>query len=210
MYKFGSLPQQPAGCPGIQYGFFFYHIGLHSDWYRKTNFALAVIASSVTGVVFVGYIQHYYKMMWAEFYSAFKDQTSGEFGGLLAGMDGGEAGAGPGSDPTTGVQEPQGPSAGGLAASKDKFLEKNPEWWKPATAFTVALLAIIAVELLISWNNISGVNTILNTGQLIPFVIGIGGLAKIMFRWWQLETVKKKVTVAGTTVPITVVTEKKL
>ena len=102
-------------------------------------------------------------------------------------MEGAEAGV---DEPPP--QEPVGQSTKALGASKDRFLEKNPPWWKPAIAGVVMLLAIIAVELVISWNNIQGVNTILSTGQLIPFVIGIGGLVKICFRWWQLETAKKQ------------------
>ncbi|KAF8422727.1 hypothetical protein EV426DRAFT_702540 [Tirmania nivea] len=118
-----------------------------------------------------------HQMLWNELHAAFKRQISGDFWGLLVGLEGAEANIG---EPAP--QETVGP-------------KKNPPWWKPAIAGAVMLLAIIAVELVItgSWNNIQGVNTILSTGQLIPFVIGIGGLAKICFRWWQLETVKKKV-----------------
>jgi len=185
MDRFKSLPPQPSHCSGLQYGFFFHRTNLFVDWYRKTNFALAVTAASLTGIVFVGFAQHYHQMLWNELHAAFKTQTSGDFGGLLAGMEDGV------NEPAP--QEPIGPSTKALDASKDKFLEKNPPWWKPALAGAAMLLAIIAVELVISWNNIQGVNTILNTGQLIPFVIGLGGLGKICFRWWQLETVKKVV-----------------
>lgn len=41
-------------------------------------------------------------------------------------------------------------------------------------AFTIISIAwfILSIEFTLSWNNIQGVNSIDNTGQLIPFVIG--------------------------------------
>ncbi|KAF8464432.1 hypothetical protein BDZ91DRAFT_849723 [Kalaharituber pfeilii] len=187
MERFKSLPPQPSHCSGLQYGFFFHRTNLFADWYRKTNFAFAVTGSAVLGTIFVGFIQHYYMLIWTEFWAAFKDQTSGEFGGLIAGMDGGGAEPAPEAAPpqmVTGAKE--------LAASKDRYApEANPPWWKPALAAATMVVCIITVELLITWNNIAGVNTVLNTGQLIPLVIGIGGLLKILFRWWQMEKVKR-------------------
>ena len=40
--------------------------------------------------------------------------------------------------------------------------------------------SILAIELIIRWNSISGVYTIGSTGQVIPFTIGIGGLIKVL------------------------------
>ena len=37
---------------------------------------------------------------------------------------------------------------------------------------------IIAIELTLTFNSISGIYTIESTGQLIPFIIGVGGLWK--------------------------------
>ncbi|KAI9836179.1 MAG: hypothetical protein M1838_005116 [Thelocarpon superellum] len=42
------------------------------------------------------------------------------------------------------------------------------------------VLAILSIELTLSWNNITGVYAINTTGQIIPFVIGIGGVGKAL------------------------------
>jgi len=39
---------------------------------------------------------------------------------------------------------------------------------------------ILAIELMIRWNHIDGVNTISNVGQAIPFFIGFGSLAIVV------------------------------
>ena len=39
--------------------------------------------------------------------------------------------------------------------------------------------SILAVELMLVWNNIEGIYTISSTGQLIPFIIGVVGLARL-------------------------------
>lgn len=39
---------------------------------------------------------------------------------------------------------------------------------------------IVAIELTLAFNSISGVYTMKSTGQLIPFVIGVGGLWTVL------------------------------
>lgn len=39
---------------------------------------------------------------------------------------------------------------------------------------------IINIELILSWNSISGIYSITSTGQLIPFIMGVGGLVKVL------------------------------
>ena len=111
-----------------------------------------------------------------EFWAAFQDPA------FMTAMEGGEVGAG---------EQPPQPvtSAKQLAAPKGKTEVEDGwvQWWKPAGAGLVMVFCITAVELVIRWNRIENVNSILSTGQLIPFVIGLGGLGKILFRWWQLE-----------------------
>ena len=48
-------------------------------------------------------------------------------------------------------------------------------------AFNLACLiySIIALEFTLVWNSISEIYTIRNTGQLIPFIIGIVGLIRV-------------------------------
>ena len=49
-----------------------------------------------------------------------------------------------------------------------------------AIAIACAIYTLLAIELMISWNSISGVYSIQPTGQLIPFLIGVIGLIKTL------------------------------
>lgn len=40
--------------------------------------------------------------------------------------------------------------------------------------------AVLAVELSLSWNKVSGIYTIQSTGQLIPFIIGIVSFVRVV------------------------------
>lgn len=54
--------------------------------------------------------------------------------------------------------------------------------WTPAVCFLVLVLAVVAVELVIVWNHVTGVNDIYSTGQLIPLVVGLGGLVQVLYK----------------------------
>lgn len=54
--------------------------------------------------------------------------------------------------------------------------------WTPAACLLVLILSVTAVELVIQWNNVTDVNNIYSTGQLIPLVVGIGGLIQVLFK----------------------------
>lgn len=47
--------------------------------------------------------------------------------------------------------------------------------------FGACSVLIIATELTIQWNEISGVKELTNVGQLIPFCLGVGGLLKVLW-----------------------------
>jgi hypothetical protein len=49
-----------------------------------------------------------------------------------------------------------------------------------ASIFSLAY-SVIGIEMTLYWNSITGVYTINTTGQLIPFVIGLAGLAKVVY-----------------------------
>jgi hypothetical protein len=51
-----------------------------------------------------------------------------------------------------------------------------------ATALMTLIFSVVGIELTLHWNSISGVYTINSTGQLIPFVIGLLGLLKILYK----------------------------
>lgn len=45
----------------------------------------------------------------------------------------------------------------------------------------VALLATLAIELTVAWNEIPGVNILSTVGQTIPLVIGLGGFVRVLY-----------------------------
>lgn len=67
-------------------------------------------------------------------------------------------------------------------------LKKSPKLW----AFTAVknlvliILFITQVELTIVWNHVSGLNSLTSLGQLIPFILGVGGLLKVLWSKWRL------------------------
>ena len=60
-------------------------------------------------------------------------------------------------------------------------------------SFTI-VWSILAIELTIRWNSITEVNTIKTTGQLIPFVIGIGGLFQVVYNIGKENAEKSSVS----------------
>jgi hypothetical protein len=61
------------------------------------------------------------------------------------------------------------------------LLHNLDSMFKLATASAV----IVAAELTIKWNTISGVNDLSSAGQLIPFVIGLGSLLRVFYVRWK-------------------------
>jgi len=61
---------------------------------------------------------------------------------------------------------------------------KAPKWAYIAAGwmlFAACSVLIIATELTIQWNDISGVQDLTSVGQLIPFCLGVGGLIKVIW-----------------------------
>lgn len=54
--------------------------------------------------------------------------------------------------------------------------------WTPAACLLLLILSVVAAELVIEWNNVTGVNDIYSTGQLIPLVVGLGGLIQVLYK----------------------------
>ena len=46
-----------------------------------------------------------------------------------------------------------------------------------------SLFCILAIELMIKWNRIDGVNSISTVGQVIPFFVGFGSLVTVITGW---------------------------
>jgi hypothetical protein len=53
-------------------------------------------------------------------------------------------------------------------------------------AAVMMLFLVLSIEFMIKWNKISGVNSLASVGQLIPLLIGIGGLISVYMEWeWK-------------------------
>ena len=48
----------------------------------------------------------------------------------------------------------------------------------------IIIALIVQVELTIAWNHISGLQNLNTLGQLIPFILGVGGLLKVLWGKW--------------------------
>lgn len=58
-------------------------------------------------------------------------------------------------------------------------------YWIPSAVQggVVTIGLVLSIELTICWNSISVVNQIGTVGQLVPFVVGVGGLVKVLWSW---------------------------
>ncbi|KAL8827915.1 MAG: hypothetical protein Q9191_002894 [Dirinaria sp. TL-2023a] len=50
----------------------------------------------------------------------------------------------------------------------------------------IIIILIVQVELTIVWNHIDGLNSLTSLGQLIAFILGVGGLLKVLWGKWRL------------------------
>ncbi|MCJ1419713.1 hypothetical protein MMC32_006069 [Xylographa parallela] len=53
-----------------------------------------------------------------------------------------------------------------------------------AKSFVVIVLLILQIELAIGWNGIYGLSGLNTVGQLIPLILGIGGLVQVLWEKW--------------------------
>lgn len=68
----------------------------------------------------------------------------------------------------------------------------SPAKWAFAATqqFIFIALLIAQIELTLVWNNVSGLQSLSSLGQLIPFILGVGGLIKVLWGkarlvWWE-------------------------
>ena len=80
-----------------------------------------------------------------------------------------------------------------LAIASDVQLSQIPlivtpsVWaWEAVQKLIVFMILVIQVELTIVWNHVDGLRSLSSLGQLIPFVLGVGGLLKILWTKWCL------------------------
>ncbi|KAI8931775.1 hypothetical protein NX059_011413 [Plenodomus lindquistii] len=71
-------------------------------------------------------------------------------------------------------------------------------WYYAALDLAVHVVVIVQLELTLKWNRVSGLDVLWGSvGQLIPFVIGVGGLGLVVVRWGARMVVKKRNKVGG-------------
>lgn len=58
--------------------------------------------------------------------------------------------------------------------------------WQAAQSLIVFIFLVIQVEMTIVWNHIDGLKTLSSLGQLIPFILGVGGLLNVLWVKWHL------------------------
>ncbi|KAL8701228.1 MAG: hypothetical protein Q9201_005026 [Fulgogasparrea decipioides] len=71
----------------------------------------------------------------------------------------------------------------------------NPSSWYIFTAslaLTCCCIFIVAIELAIAWNHIGGLNKVGAVGQLVPAVLGVGGVVKVMWARWTERKVDRR------------------
>lgn len=56
--------------------------------------------------------------------------------------------------------------------------------WSACVSFAMCVELVLSIELSIYWNRIGGMGNVGAPGQLIPAIIGIGGLVRVVWVWW--------------------------
>ena len=80
-----------------------------------------------------------------------------------------------------------------VAVASDILLTQIPfvvtsRTWILMAAYQFCIIGalIVQVETAIAFNNVRGLNSLSTLGQLIPFILGVGGLVKILWGKWRL------------------------
>ena len=71
---------------------------------------------------------------------------------------------------------------------RTRLSDHTPPYYYLPSAFctlTVCVGLVLAIELSLFWNGVTGVTNMGQVGQLVPFVVGIGGLVKVLWVWWK-------------------------
>ena len=69
---------------------------------------------------------------------------------------------------------------------------RSKTWmYDAAVQLIMFCLLVVQIELTIFWNHVTGLNALSPLGQLIPFVIGVGGLGRVLWCSFALKCTKK-------------------
>lgn len=76
--------------------------------------------------------------------------------------------------------------ASDIQLSQKPFTVARWKWIYDATKTLATIVLFIGqVELTIAWNHMGGLQTLNSVGQLIPFILGVGGLVKVLWGKWR-------------------------
>ena len=59
--------------------------------------------------------------------------------------------------------------------------------WSACASLAMCVELLLSIELSLYWNHVGGMGNVGAPGQLIPAIIGIGGLVKVVWVWWSTE-----------------------
>lgn len=59
--------------------------------------------------------------------------------------------------------------------------------WSACISLAMCVELVLSIELSLYWNGIGGMGNVGAPGQLIPAIIGIGGLVKVVWTWWSRD-----------------------
>lgn len=65
--------------------------------------------------------------------------------------------------------------------------------WSACASLAMCVELILSIELSLYWNHVGGMGNVGAPGQLIPAIIGIGGLVKVLWIWWSTADAVEKV-----------------
>ena len=65
--------------------------------------------------------------------------------------------------------------------------------WSACASLAMCVELVLSIELSVHWNCIGGMGNVGAPGQLIPAILGIGGLVKVVWVWWSMGNVVEEV-----------------
>ncbi|PWW75579.1 hypothetical protein C7212DRAFT_345521 [Tuber magnatum] len=133
-------------------GFAFFEADLW-DWFRTANKFISIVFAAIFTVLFGYTVWNFGPEFW-------RRTPMGRYKKLSAKVE---------------------PKSGGEQALQELTSGRMPKW-TPALCAIVLIVSVLAVECVIAWNQVRDVNDILSTGQLIPLVVGVGGLIQVLYK----------------------------
>ena len=85
------------------------------------------------------------------------------------------------------MRQPSIDVSGGSTLSNSKTLPTYSLWAEMIYSLFLQISLILALELSINWNRIGEVQSMRAVGQLVPFMLGLGGLLKVLWSFGRFH-----------------------